>query len=415
MKAFLTLLILVPFALLAQSYNLEDMVNYGLEHSWEMQRNKISLQSSDSSLRSSKWDLLPEVRVTAGLNQDFTDPAPPRSATTSSAGFSISKSISLNDPAYYQYKYAQLDNETARIEYDQKARDYVFSVVQAYIEVLSAQKQLSSLQENLRIQERVWEQSQVLNQLGKNTGFDVKQSEIAVMNSQISILQLENTIETARKRLFDLVLMEDQGESLEDIEMPDTYFIPSLDPESIDQLRLLSQSLKRNKLSLSQSRWDFYPNLSLSYNFNRSVGGEDFDFDTYNTDHGISLALSYSLWSPFRQKENFSRLKMNRTMAQINFDSALSSINSQYSQLQRQLSYQNRLNELYRERLDQSSQQIRIAEERYRLGLIELLELDRTRTDYIDANIQYNANQYDMLRTREEINHLLSKPILGKW
>jgi len=87
----------------------------------------------------------------------------------------------------------------------------------------------------------------------------------------------------------------------------------------------------------------------------------------------------------------------------------------QYQNATQELEYLTRLDELYREKLEQSSQQIKIAEERYRLGLIELLELDKTRTDYIDADIAYNANLYQILAKQQNLNFLLSRPILGKW
>jgi outer membrane protein TolC len=54
-------------------------------------------------------------------------------------------------------------------------------------------------------------------------------------------------------------------------------------------------------------------------------------------------------------------------------------IRREYQNATQELEYLTRLDELYREKLDQSSQQIKIAEERYRMGLIELLELDKTR------------------------------------
>jgi len=73
------------------------------------------------------------------------------------------------------------------------------------------------------------------------------------------------------------------------------------------------------------------------------------------------------------------------------------------------------MNELYSEQLAQSREQITQAEERYRLGLIELLELDKTRTNFIETDISYNNNLYSIIAKQEEINYLLSEPLLGKW
>jgi len=415
MKRFIFVLLLLPMALAGQTYKLEDLVNYGLEHSWDMQKSELGLESSRSAYRSSKWNLLPDVSVFAGIDQDLTDNSAPRSSLSSSAGFSVSKTISLNDAAYFQYRYARLDRETAEMEYSSARRKYAYDVVNAYFNVLSSQKRLASLTENLNIQTRVLEHSRVLFELGRNTNFDVKQSEIAVMSSQVAIIQLQNTIETARRSLFDLIQKADEGYPLEDIGLSDEYTVPAVDPEQIESIRMLKQSIKRNDIGLLQSKLDYFPNLSLAYNFRRSVGGDDFDFDTYSTVHGLSLNLSYSLWSPFRNKESYSRNRINNQMAELNLNSSITGINSQYQRLNSQLGYLQRLDELYLEQLEQSRQQISIAEERYRLGLIELLELDKTRTAYIDADINYSANRYQILQVREELNYLLSQRILGIW
>jgi len=415
MKRFIFVLLLLPMALAGQTYKLEDLVNYGLEHSWDMQKSELGLESSRSAYRSSKWNLLPDVSVFAGIDQDLTDNSAPRSSLSSSAGFSVSKTVSLNDAAYFQYRYARLDRETAEMEYSSARRKYAYDVVNAYFNVLSSQKRLASLTENLNIQTRVLEHSRVLFELGRNTNFDVKQSEIAVMSSQVAIIQLQNTIETARRSLFDLIQKADEGYPLEDIGLSDEYTVPAVDPEQIESIRMLKQSIKRNDIGLLQSKLDYFPNLSLAYNFRRSVGGDDFDFDTYSTVHGLSLNLSYSLWSPFRNKESYSRNRINNQMAELNLNSSITGINSQYQRLNSQLGYLQRLDELYLEQLEQSRQQISIAEERYRLGLIELLELDKTRTAYIDADINYSANRYQILQVREELNYLLSQRILGIW
>jgi outer membrane protein TolC len=81
----------------------------------------------------------------------------------------------------------------------------------------------------------------------------------------------------------------------------------------------------------------------------------------------------------------------------------------------KELEYLLRLDELYSERLTQSREQIRIAEERYRLGMIQLLDLDKTRTDYISSDIEYYTNRYQIIQKQEAVNYLLANKILGKW
>ncbi|HNW24079.1 MAG TPA: TolC family protein [Candidatus Cloacimonas sp.] len=414
MKVFTVLLMLLPILLAAQSYTLEELITYGLDNSFSVQKSSLNYESSKSTLNTSKWNLLPNASVTGSVTKDF-DPAAQTDDLTNSAGFSLSKTISLNDDTYFNYLYSSLDTKTAQMKLDQTRKTYAYDVFSAYLKVLSAQKQRSSLEENLQIQTRVWEQSKILLQLGKTTPFEVKQNEIAVLNSNISLMQLDNTIANARKELFALVQMQDEGFPLTELELNVQKEIPAFSIEKNADLSILNQELKQINLQLKQNKLDDFPRLNLAYNLDRTVGGADFDYDRYNTNHNISLSLSYPLLNIFENSESRTRTKISRQLSQLSIDEKKDQLQRDYDSALRELQYLTRMNELYSEQLAQSREQITQAEERYRLGLIELLELDKTRTSYIETDISYNNNLYSIINKQEEINYLLSEPILGKW
>ncbi|MCB5252030.1 MAG: TolC family protein [Candidatus Cloacimonadaceae bacterium] len=414
MKHYLILLLLLPMVLAAKVYTLDELIEHGIENSYQIQKEELSNQSGHSSFRSAKWNLLPNANLSTGLTQDL-DPISPQSGLSSFAGFEISKNISLNDPAYFNYRFARLDRSRADLTLQKGYSTYVYQVFQAYIKALSATKKMSSLQENIAIQNRVWEQSKVMLRLGKTVPFEVKQNEIAVMNSQISLIQLENIIENARMQLFALVQMSDLGYPLAELEVDTEKDIPSFSTENMLELKILQRELERNDIFMTQNFLENFPTVSLGYGFSRRVNGADFDFDKYSTVHSLNLNLSYSLWNVFTNRESGLRYKINKQMAQLNFDDKAEQSKREYDIALNELQYLLRLDELYSERLLQATEQIRIAEERYRLGMIQLLELDRTRTNYIDADIEYNANRYEIIQKQEALNYLLSQQILGKW
>ena len=414
MKVITVIIMLLPLLLAAQSYTLEELITYGLENSFSVQKSYLSSQSSQSMLNTSKWNLLPDASVNGGIKKDF-DPAVETDDVTGSAGFSLSKTISLNDAAYFNYLYASLDTKTANMQLEQTRKTYAYNVFSAYLKVLSSQKQRSSLEENLQIQTRVWEQSKILLQLGKTTPFEVKQNEIAVLNSNISLMQLDNTIANARKELFALVQMQDESYPLTELELNIRKEIPEFRTDKNIDINILNQELNRLNLQLKQNKLDDFPRFNLAYNLDRSVSGADFDFDRYNTNHGISLTLSYPLFNIFENSESRTRTKISRQLSQVTMEEKKDQLQRDYDSALRELQYLKRMNELYSEQLAQSREQITQAEERYRLGLIELLELDKTRTNFIETDISYNNNLYSIIAKQEEINYLLSEPLLGKW
>ncbi len=414
MKRLVIFLMVLPLTLFARVYNLDEMIQNGLDKSFTAQKSKLNLQSSSSSLSSATWNLLPDADLGFRLNEDLHNQSP-GADLTSSFSFSVSKTISLNDPAWFSYRQAKINSQKADLSYQNSISAYAYEVFNAYVKVLKQNKQLLSLQENMAIQNRVWEQAKVLKQLGKNTEFDVKQSEIAVMNSQISILQLENSIREDRQALFALVQMEDEGFDFEDLELDEDYQLPPLEAQNVSDVQVLKAEIASAKLNKTQNTLDYFPRLSLGYSFNRNISGDNFEFDRYGTTHNIYLGLSYSLWNHFKQNQNSARGEFSYRMAELNLADKLDDLFRKYQSQSQQLQYLLRLDELLKDKLEQSNKQINIAQERYRLGLIDLLELDKTRTDYIDADIAYNANRYQIITLQQGINFLLSQKILGKW
>ncbi|HPF09195.1 MAG TPA: hypothetical protein PL020_05630, partial [Candidatus Cloacimonadota bacterium] len=60
MKRYLILILILPVFLTASEYDLDQLIEYGLAHSYQVQKDELSSQLSESSLRSAKWNLVPE-------------------------------------------------------------------------------------------------------------------------------------------------------------------------------------------------------------------------------------------------------------------------------------------------------------------------------------------------------------------
>jgi len=417
MKRIFLILIWLPGLMQAQVYMLDDLIEAGLKNSTAIQRSEINYQTAVSQRNTARWNLLPDVNFSATADNRLysqSNVLAPDDFSTS-LGLTVSKSVSLNDLNWFQYRYSTHDRKTAEIRRESSTGDFAYQVFLIYVDILSAEKQLRSLQESFSIQNRIWEQSNTLWHLGKLTEFDVKQNEIAVMNTQISLLRLQNAIGKSRQQLFSLILIPDEGYPLADLMIDTEREIPRLDYDRVNAIRLMQQEIERHDIMLLQDKLDNFPRLTLSYNLSRSVSGADLDFDTYNTNHGITLSLSYSLWNHFRNSESTKRDRFTRKLVELNLQDKVDEIEREYSILTRELDYLRQLDELYQSKLEQSRIQINKAEERYRLGMITQLELDKTRSEYIDSDIEYNSNRYQILARQEALNRLLSTQLLGKW
>jgi len=74
MKRFIWLLFLVPFALMAEQYTLDELIDYGLKNSLTIQSSGLTYESIRSNLTSAKLNLLPEISLDLGVRNDFYHP-----------------------------------------------------------------------------------------------------------------------------------------------------------------------------------------------------------------------------------------------------------------------------------------------------------------------------------------------------
>jgi len=90
-------------------------------------------------------------------------------------------------------------------------------------------------------------------------------------------------------------------------------------------------------------------------------------------------------------------------------------VETKYAQYQDQLDYLNEMDELYQLKKEHAEENLNIAEQKYQLGMIQQIELDKARYEFLDATIGVETNKYKLLETYESINYLLAKKLLNKY
>ncbi len=413
MKKIFLILFCIPLILSAQIYYLDDLIDNGLQNNLSLKQAQLILENANSKKIASQWNLYPDVSVGSSHKEYFSDK--PQNAKDNSFDFSVSKNISLNDQAWFSYMFNNFDYETAKIQYDFKKKSFIYQIINDYIAVLNLQKQFNLLNENKEIQQMIVNQSKVLFYQQKATSFDVSQSEITLLNAEISILKVKNDLATKRKQLFNNLNMIDNNYLLSDLEFNSEYSIPEHDIKANNDVILLEREIKRNKLSLTQNNLKLFPSLNLSYNYSQGYVSNTFKLDNKNTNHTVMLSLSYSFKDFFVDHQSKIQTRNIKRSNELSLTDKENNLTNQYSQLSDELGYLENLHQLYLKKVKQTNENLSIATERYKLGLIPQLDFDKARYEFLDAKIALESNQYEIISKRENINFLMSKKLLNKW
>ena len=411
-KIFFLILVLIIINLTAQEYTLDQLIELGLEKSYDIQQENAEYKNYKSHLRSSWLGLLPTAYITASTtNQESTDT---ERVWENSAGFTLSKNLSLNEPSYYNIWTSTLSARNSGLSLEGMRKEIAFYVFSQYLYVLEVQKNLDIQLDNLELQQRIYDQVQVQYASGEKALLDLKQSEISLIDYEIAVNEAENSLIQQRQDLFTYLNIPDEGYDFIEPE----FVIREEEPVYQENYTLLRKrnSIKSSKISLFQKKVDFLPSLTFGFSYNKtSLSDEIDDFSAYDDDYTISLVASFDIFDLLEKRESYGRSRRNLEIEELDLENSKQELRSELSNLLNDMKTLRRSRDLYLDKLNLAEENLSMAQEQFRLGIISLLDLDRTKIEYQNAQLSYNNRYYELIRKQEEINKTLSRPILSKW
>jgi outer membrane protein TolC len=408
-------------------YELEDLIEHGLTNSFEMQKDAYQEQNIGSQLRSSYLELLPSMNILYSDSKthsrygtfDNDDDIKMLTQTTGwspSTSMSLSKSISFNDPTYYNIRHAHLDKESFDYTQVDRIKTVAFNIVSQFVSILEMQKRVEILQQNYQLQQNIYQQIEIQYNSGEKSLLELQQSEITMLDNEISLLEAENRLVVLRKDLFNYLNLDDEGLPFQEPE------IELVEPEEIEfqenlNLKAMKNDLQKMELSRIRQKWDRYPSLSfgVSYNMDDGVSDELYHFSDYDRSYTFSLNISYPLFSFFEKREAYHRTNRNLKIQKINFTEQELNLKNNYSNLVDDLQTMHKALDIVSKKLQLAERSYDMAEEQYERGIISLIELDRAKLDLQNAQLAQNNRYWELIRKQEELNLLLSKNILQQW
>jgi outer membrane protein TolC len=304
--------------------------------------------------------------------------------------------------------------KNAKSSLDETRKQIAYYVFASYLGVLELQETLEIQQKNLKLQNKIQQQIKVQYETGNKSLLELKQSEVSLIDYEIAVNEAANLLSKSRKDLFSYLNIDDAAF---EFVVPDFSSISTT--SEFTSNNLLNQklnSLKINKLLHFQTTMNLLPTISIDYSFAHSDNGDVNEFSEYSRD---SQALSISAsWNIFGLMDNFERIirsKRNLKIKKLDYVKSKKDYGLQLTNLQNDLTTLKRSFELYESKLKLAEENLNMAQEHFRLGMISLLDLDRSKIDFQNTQLARIQNNYRLMKKQEAINLLLSNLILGKW
>lgn len=411
MKRFILLILLISITVLSgKILTLDEAVNLALDNSQDSKLNTINLNKVKSSYRSTLWDIAPDGSISYNWSHS-------NGITSKGAGLTVSKSITSTLPDYFNWKTAKHNIEIADIRDKQTKKNIAWQVLNSYIDLLLSQKKLKIYAENYQVQLELLKETELKQELGKSTLYEYNQVEINTLNSQLSLLDAQKNIAEKLNNFILQLGIETDTLSLQDI---DLQIIPQYDfnieQEKSYSILMSELSIAHNDFLLLQDKLRFLPDLTVSWSYgSSSSNNEPFEFDNYVDGSTWRLSLSYPLLNFFKQSEVHYRNKENLYSEKIQLDQQIDEFKTNYENLIADLNNLFIRKTINDKILAQAQENFEIAKTNFSLGLIKSIELEQSKTDLREAELNNLDIDYQIYLKQQAINHLLSKKIANKW
>ncbi len=408
----LIILVLLPLLCFTEQYELENLIEIGLEKSYDFKNQYLSYQNTTSNLRSSWLGLLPTISASASASKNIIKN---ETDWSKSSGISLSKSISWDDQTYFSIRSTGIDKENSDLDQINTKKQIAYNIFSKFITVLEVQKSLQIQKKNLQLQQKITGQIQVQYNSGDKSLLDLKQSEISLLDYEIAVTEYESTLKNARKDLFFYLNIEDQGFELLE---PD-FVVSDYNPIFSENISIKKQrnNIERSELSLLQNKLDFFPDLSLTYSYDYGNGATNafLGFSNYDDSHSLSLSAYYPISNLLERRESYGRAKNSLKMSELDLEESQQKLKNDYENLLNDISTLNKSYSLYKEKKELAAENLEMAQKQFQLGIISLLDFDRAKIDFQNAELSYINKYYELIRKQEELKLLLSDKILGRW
>ncbi|MGD1048452.1 MAG: TolC family protein, partial [Candidatus Krumholzibacteriaceae bacterium] len=274
-------------------------------------------------------------------------------------------------------------------------------VIRSYYGLVRDKMLLRVQEESSESAKKNLERTEALLQAGSATRADVLKARVRFSNTRLAEIQAKNAVEVAKQDLSVLLKM-DNGESM-DVDTTITIEFKEIDVNSEmehamayrSDIKSLEYNIKSADAGVAAARSGWFPSLGVNFGYtwnDRKMAKNLNFFDTEYT-WGVAGYISLNVFDRFQTSANVGNAKADARIAEYNLDKAKLEATRQIKTLVLTINEARERMSVATETVEQANEDLRLAEERYRVGAGTMLET-------IDAQVALTQAKSDVIRAK---------------
>lgn len=416
MKILKFLFVFFAVAVSAQSWTLQQCLDYALKNHPSIKQSLIDVQKSDKEIAVAKGNLLPSVN--AGINHNYSfgstiDPSTNsrKSLNTQYDQFNISAPIELfNWKNYLNIQLSKLNKQSSQYRLKSIQNEIFLNIIQqffqyqnnkAWIEVLDSQ--ISGMEDQIKRTEKEVE----IGNRPKNDIYDIKANLGTIKEQWISA---QNAMEISKINLQNAIGLK--NDSIDFLLNEDISYTKLDDDEDLVQLLLEKnpnyQNVLQNSMIAKKNveilKSDYLPKLSGLYQWSTFFSKElrnsaETNFSTQfkeNKNNYVSVGLDVPIFNRFQTKNRVEIAKLTSENVDLEKEKVILELTKSLKNIEIQYKNAQRKYQTLQENFENQKLSFQKSEEKYKEGMMDAYTFFMIRNSWLQAN-------YNLIESRNNL------------
>lgn len=384
-----------------------------------------TLRNADMRVKTAKGAFLPNLTV-SGNGQSFysenarIEPSTglPVSGTSQSLSTSASSTLELWDGFRRpnELKAARANTESAEAGLRDASFQQALTTTNQFFDALAARKLVDVRQASLRRAEEQLKISVAKLQAGAATRSDSLRSFVGVGAAQLQLVNAMSSLATAEANLGRLI-----GESRRVEAADDSAFYRMLAPLDTAALRVEAMAgsptvqaadagVRAAEASYRSAKSPYWPSVNLtgSATLSGTAGRNNF---AMLSQRQLSLGVSWPLFNRLTREQNVTTQAVNADIARANLEESQRAVQANLTQRTTELEAARLRIQITAASLEAAREDLRVQQERYRLGVSTILDVLTTTEALTQAEVDQVTARFDYLRAKAAIEAIIGRAL----
>ncbi len=402
----------------AEEWDLKTCLDIGLKQNPTIRAALKGIDAAEARVKQSQSTYYPYLFVETDYNR-FDNQSSLNSISSLNQGpnelttyfFGVSQNIYDFGRREYKVQTSKEDLKTFQWSLRDVRLTVIDNIRQAYYGVLLSQRALKVSQEDLKRTRDHFLQAQGFYQVGLKAKIDVTQAEVTVITAQKALLQAESNVQLAWVTLAAAMgLDQPKGHTLkDDLEGGRVdWKLEDLQKEALEKDPLLNRFrviVKFWEAQEQEAKSEFLPTLTGTAKYGWNNGTNYSNDQTWN----VGLQLNLPIFSGFLRRSKLAEIRASLSQSKANEEiqrlQVLSNLQNQFLNLglaEKQI-------DVAKESLRSASENLDLAEGRYKAGVGNMLDVTDARSSFLQAETDYNQAFYNNITARYKVDRAVGR------